>query len=134
MQRELVQRAIDGDREAFSDLVRAAASSQYALATLILRDRDRAQDAVQAGADDASMAQAERDRLERALGRLPIEQRAIIVLHYHLGLPLPEAVAVLDIPIGTAESRLHRCLEALRASVPAEPEVARAVQTTERLI
>ena len=47
MQRELVQRAIGGDFEAFSSLVRASTSRQYAIATLILRDGDRAQDAVQ---------------------------------------------------------------------------------------
>ena len=47
MQRELVERAIGGDRDAFSDLVRASLSRQYAVATLILRDGDRAQDAVQ---------------------------------------------------------------------------------------
>lgn len=47
MQRELVERAIGGDREAFSSLMRASAPRQYAVATLILRDADRAQDAVQ---------------------------------------------------------------------------------------
>ena len=47
MQRELVERAIGGDQDAFSDLVKASLSRQYAIATLILRDGDRAQDAVQ---------------------------------------------------------------------------------------
>src|SRR5918995_5883986 len=47
MQRELVERAISGDYDAFASLVRGSASRQYALAVLILRDTDRAQDAVQ---------------------------------------------------------------------------------------
>jgi RNA polymerase sigma-70 factor (ECF subfamily) len=47
MQREFVGRAIGGDREAFSSLMSASAPRQYAVATLILRDGDRAQDAVQ---------------------------------------------------------------------------------------
>ena len=46
VQRELVQRAIRGDFDAFSILVGASTSRQYAIATLILRDGDRAQDAV----------------------------------------------------------------------------------------
>ena len=47
MQRELVERAIGGDHDAFSVLVRASIGRLYAIATLILRDGDRAQDAVQ---------------------------------------------------------------------------------------
>ena len=47
MQRELVERAIGGDRDAFSSLVGASVGRLYAVATLILRDSDRAQDAVQ---------------------------------------------------------------------------------------
>jgi RNA polymerase sigma-70 factor (ECF subfamily) len=46
MQREVVARAISGDYEAFASLVRASASRQYAIANLILRDSDLAQDAV----------------------------------------------------------------------------------------
>ena len=47
MQRELVERAIGGDQDAFSSLVDASIDRLYAVATLILRDSDRAQDAVQ---------------------------------------------------------------------------------------
>ena len=47
MQRELVERARSSDLEAFSDLARASLTRLYAVATLILRDSDRAQDAVQ---------------------------------------------------------------------------------------
>ena len=47
MQRQLVERARSGDHEAFSDLARTSFGRLYAIATLILRDGDRAQDAVQ---------------------------------------------------------------------------------------
>jgi RNA polymerase sigma-70 factor, ECF subfamily len=57
---------------------------------------------------------ADRDWLGRELGRLPVDQRAVMVLHFYLGLPLTEAANVLDIPVGTAKSRLHRGLETLR--------------------
>ena len=46
-QQELVERARAGDHDAFSVLVRASFPRLYAIATLILRDPDRAQDAVQ---------------------------------------------------------------------------------------
>ena len=47
MTRELVRRAIEGDHDAFSSLVDASVDRLYAVANLILRDSDRAQDAVQ---------------------------------------------------------------------------------------
>ena len=47
MQRELVERAMAGDRDAFSELQRGSIDRLYAIARLILRDSDRAQDATQ---------------------------------------------------------------------------------------
>ena len=47
MTRELVRRAIEGDHDAFSSLVDASVDRLYSVAPLILRDSDRAQDAVQ---------------------------------------------------------------------------------------
>ena len=43
------------------------------------------------------------------------EQRALIVLHHYLDLSLPEVAETMRIPLGTAKSRLHRALSALRA-------------------
>ena len=47
MQRGLVQQAMAGDREAFSELMRLSIAELYAIARLILRDSERAEDAVQ---------------------------------------------------------------------------------------
>jgi len=47
MERALVERAQAGDEEAFSAAANASLGRLYAVATLILRDPDRAQDAVQ---------------------------------------------------------------------------------------
>lgn len=47
MQRELVERAVGGDHDAFSDLARASIRKLYAVARLILRDETRAEDATQ---------------------------------------------------------------------------------------
>jgi RNA polymerase sigma-70 factor (ECF subfamily) len=177
MQAELVERARAGDHEAFSALAKESFTRLYGAARLILRDDDRAQDAVQEAlvlawrhirairdpeAWDAWLYRltvracyrlgrsnrrrdvvelhveperdpaegdftgplVERDRLGRELGRLPVEQRAIMVLHFYLGLPLTEVADVLDIPAGTAKSRLHRGLAALRGALSAEPSDA----------
>ena len=64
----------------------------------------------------------ERDRIMAAVSALPFDQRAVIVLHFYLDLPLTQAAAVLDVPTGTAKSRLHRGLEALRRSLGEKPE------------
>jgi RNA polymerase sigma-70 factor (ECF subfamily) len=71
---------------------------------------------------DFAVALAERDRIMAALTDLPLEQRAVIVLHFYLDLSMVQAAAVLDVPVGTAKSRLHRGLESLRASLGEEPE------------
>jgi RNA polymerase sigma-70 factor (ECF subfamily) len=69
---------------------------------------------------DETVRVADRDQLARAIERLEPEQRAVIVLHYYLGLPLQDAAATLAIPLGTAKSRLHRALTALRVAVADE--------------
>ena len=73
---------------------------------------------------DIALSVAERDRMERELDRLPIDQRAVMVLHFYLDLPLTTAATILDIPVGTAKSRLHYGLQALRRSMTDEPVVA----------
>jgi len=47
MHRELVERAMAGDREAFSELIRLSVNRLYAAARLILRDQWLAEDATQ---------------------------------------------------------------------------------------
>ena len=47
MQRDLVQRAMAGDHDAFSELARVSIGRLYATARLILRDDERAEDATQ---------------------------------------------------------------------------------------
>lgn len=63
---------------------------------------------------------ADRDELDRAFARLTPEQRTILTLVYYRDLTVPEAAKVLRTPLGTAKSRLHRALEALRAALAAE--------------
>lgn len=66
---------------------------------------------------DITSVIADREVLDHALRGLDPEWRAIVVLHYFLGLPLPEVAATLGIPLGTAKSRLHRSLAAMRTTI-----------------
>ena len=62
---------------------------------------------------EAELAEAVRE----AIGQLPGIHRAVILLHSIEGLTLREAAAALDIPIGTAKSRLNAAFAMLRRSL-----------------
>jgi RNA polymerase sigma-70 factor (ECF subfamily) len=180
MQAELVERASQGDRDAFASLAASIVDRCYALAYRILRDPDRAQDATQQAllgawrdlatlrdpdrfdawlhrlvvhacyaeargqrrwaarvrvlqvdpptSPDVARSVAARDDLEHAFRGLTPEQRAVVVLHHHLGYPLTEIAATLGIPVGTARSRLHYAVRHLRTVLDAD---GRAPATTE---
>ncbi len=78
-------------------------------------------------AGDAASDLAERDALERGFRRLPVEQRAVLVLHHYLGLHLPEIARTLGIPEGTARSRLHYATVAMRAVLEADTRIGLVV-------
>ncbi|HET9756011.1 MAG TPA: RNA polymerase sigma factor [Candidatus Limnocylindrales bacterium] len=69
---------------------------------------------------DTEASVADRDELDRAFGRLPADQRAVVVLHHYVGLPLTEVATTLGIPAGTARSRLHTATRRLRAAIEAD--------------
>jgi RNA polymerase sigma-70 factor (ECF subfamily) len=69
---------------------------------------------------DSTSQRADRDQLEHGFRRLSIDHRAIVVLHQYVGLPMPEAAAALGIPVGTAKSRYHYAMTALRAALEAD--------------
>jgi RNA polymerase sigma-70 factor (ECF subfamily) len=171
VQTELVDRARDGDREAFSVLAGQAVDRLYRIARLILRDAELAEDATQdalvrawrdlpalrdaerfdawlyrlivrscadvgrhrrrwraeitvlhsePAESDRSSELADRDQIERGLRRLTTAQRTILVMNFYLGLSPTEMADALDIPIGTAKSRLHYAIEALGAAITAD--------------
>jgi RNA polymerase sigma-70 factor (ECF subfamily) len=45
----------------------------------------------------------------------------VVVLRFYLDLPLDAVADILAIPVGTAKSRLHRAIAALRASMATTP-------------
>jgi RNA polymerase sigma-70 factor (ECF subfamily) len=63
-------------------------------------------------------AQAERaldhDRVRRALGSLPEEQRRALILAYFGGQTQREIAASLDIPLGTVKTRIRLGMQKLR--------------------
>jgi RNA polymerase sigma-70 factor (ECF subfamily) len=163
-----------GDHDAFAALVGAASDRLFAIAQLILRDTDRAQDATQEALihawrelprlrdpdrfdawlrrlvvnacydegrrirrraevallpamdpifADPSGDLIERERVERAFRRLPVDQRSVLVFQHHLRLTHPEIAETLGIPLGTVKSRIRYATEAMRASLAADDRI-----------
>ena len=60
------------------------------------------------------------DQLDRGFRRLKPDQRVAVALHFYLGLTVPEVADALGVPLGTAKSRIHYAVEALRAALEAD--------------
>jgi RNA polymerase sigma-70 factor (ECF subfamily) len=164
---DLLARHVEGDPDAFGELVRRHRDRLWAVALRTLGDREEAADAVQdalvsayraahtfrgqsavttwlhritvnacldrarkaasrktSPVDDterleqllepheSASAPAERNDLHRelltALGTLPADQRAALVLVDMQGYPVAEAARILDVPTGTVKSRCAR--------------------------
>jgi RNA polymerase sigma-70 factor (ECF subfamily) len=77
-----------------------------------------------AAGGDSTATLADRQVLDDALARLDPGHRAVVALHYLLGMPLPDVATSLGIPLGTAKSRLHYALAAMRTTVSGSSERA----------
>jgi RNA polymerase sigma-70 factor (ECF subfamily) len=175
LDRSLIDRARNGDLDAFETIVRERMDAVYRLTSAILGDEADARDAAQetfvlawrelsrlrepdkfeawlqrVAVNAARMtlrargrrrireipssqvvalasrvaavggAEADAARLDDALRLLPIDQRAILVLHHLDGRPLAEIATILDIPVGTAKSRLFAARRSLEAALRAD--------------
>ena len=69
---------------------------------------------------DESGQIVDRQVLAEGLLALPPEWRAIVVLHFYVGLSLPETAQAMGLPVGTVKSRLHRSLAILRVAIGLE--------------
>jgi RNA polymerase sigma-70 factor, ECF subfamily len=175
LDRSLIDRARNGDLDAFETIVRARMDAVYRLTSAILGDEADARDAAQetfvlawrelprlrepdkfeawlqrvavnaarmtlrargrrrvreipssqvdvlaglVATDDGAGVDAA--RLDAALVILPVDQRAILVLHHLDGRPLAELATILDIPVGTAKSRLFAARRALEVALRAD--------------
>ena len=68
-------------------------------------------------ADDDVAAVLDRDELERAFARLSIDQRVVVVLHFHLDMTFEQISKTLGIPKGTVASRLRRAMQLMRTAL-----------------
>jgi RNA polymerase sigma-70 factor (ECF subfamily) len=73
-----------------------------------------------ASARSPSSRISDRDELEQDFRQLTPEHRAVLVLHFFVGLPVTEIAETLGIPAGTAGSRLHYAVRCLRAAHEAD--------------
>jgi len=71
---------------------------------------------------DTTSQSVDRVRLERAFRSLSVAHRTVVVLHLHVGMPFDEIASMFDIPIGTARSRLHYAVRALRVAIGADDD------------
>jgi RNA polymerase sigma-70 factor (ECF subfamily) len=69
---------------------------------------------------DPASSVVDRAALEDAFLRLTPNHRVVVVLHHHLGYPLTEIAEILEIPVGTARSRLHYAVRQLRTVLDAD--------------
>ena len=74
----------------------------------------------EAVASDDLSSVVDREQLERGFRRMSIDHRAVLVLYHYLDLPLDEIARILEIPVGTAHSRLHHAMRRLRAALEAD--------------
>ena len=104
-----------------------------------LSHRTRRSTAAQPEADEAIELQASaeptvgdavlRARIERALARLPIGYRTVIILHDVEGLEHEEVANILGCHVGTSKSQLHKARGRLREMLAADGITAAALET-----
>lgn len=67
------------------------------------------------GTRDAAFSDIElRDRLDKALARLPANYRLLVAGHYLRGIAYEDLAEMLGIPLGTVKTHLHRAKQQLR--------------------
>jgi len=70
---------------------------------------------IRPSADDRAFADlALRDRLDKAIQRLPIAYQVIVNGHYLKGLKYEDLAEALNLPMGTVKTHLHRAKRQLR--------------------
>jgi RNA polymerase sigma-70 factor, ECF subfamily len=62
----------------------------------------------------------DQDQLDRGFRHLKPDQRAALVLRFYLGMTVPEVADALGVPVGTAKSKIHYAVEAMRAELEAD--------------
>jgi RNA polymerase sigma-70 factor (ECF subfamily) len=83
--------------------------------------------------DERLLADQRAERLHGAIARLPVEYREALVLYELQELTYAETAAVLECPVGTVRSRLHRARALLAAMLDDGEPAAEPIAEGERL-
>jgi RNA polymerase sigma-70 factor (ECF subfamily) len=89
---------------------------------------DMPPDGAALGGDERLLTEQRIERLHAAIARLPLEYREALVLFELQELSYAETAAVLECPVGTVRSRLHRGRALLAAMLDEGEEPALAAQ------
>ena len=71
-------------------------------------------EATGSSAEDMMNSTEIRDRVKKAVGRLPEDLRLVFVLSENQGLKYADIAEVMEIPVGTVKSRMHAAVRRLR--------------------
>lgn len=77
--------------------------------------------ALQVGSDDRAFGDLLlKDRLEKAIRRLPVQYQVLVNGHYLKGMRYEDLAEALDLPMGTVKTHLHRAKRQLRELLETE--------------
>jgi RNA polymerase sigma-70 factor (ECF subfamily) len=84
---------------------------------LFVLDEDETLDSVDETWDPVALAEQafEQERIATAWAQLQEHHRVVLSLHEIEGYSLEETATIIDVPLGTAKSRLHRARQHLRS-------------------
>ncbi len=105
----------------FIDRVRARSRSAMDLSDHALSDRLDTLPSEGSGPEAYQQRLQNLDLLDKALNKLSESHRSVLILHDMEGYTLAELQAILDLPMGTLKSRLHRARAGLRQVLAMEP-------------
>jgi RNA polymerase sigma-70 factor, ECF subfamily len=90
-------------------------------AAAVSLDDERARPRVTPTVSDRRFGDLElRDRLEKAIARLPAHYRLVIAAHYLDGVQYEDLAEALQLPLGTVKTQLHRAKQQLRRLLETE--------------
>jgi RNA polymerase sigma-70 factor (ECF subfamily) len=103
--------------------INALSQERPELATTSLDETDAGDDRPrhQPGADDPAFGDLVlKDRLQKAIERLPLQYQVLVNGHYLKGMRYEDLAEALDLPMGTVKTHLHRAKRQLRVLLETE--------------
>src|SRR5882757_6853729 len=96
-------------------VVNVCVQSPSRVAPSISLDDERTREAVKPSAPDRQFSDFElRDRLDKAIARLPDNQRLLVAAHYLQGVQYGDLAEAFSLPLGTVKTQLYRAKRQLR--------------------